>query len=182
MSEITISLRYAKSLLDIAKEQNKVEEVYRDVKLFYQTAKANHELQSILGNPIVSLNDKKKILQGIFTGKVDDVVLSFFDLVVGKGRGGYLYATAKQFGELYNLLKGIVKAEIVSATELSEENKKTIIANLEKELGKQVVLNTKVDADLIGGFVLTVGDKQFDASISRQLKDLKTQLTSNRLA
>ncbi|UKJ07328.1 ATP synthase F1 subunit delta [Solitalea lacus] len=181
MSEIKISLRYAKSLLDIAKEQNKVEQINNDVKLLSQTLRVNHQLQAILGNPIISIDNKKKILQSIFNGKVDNVLLSFFDLIIGKGRGAYLYSSANQFSELYNQLKGIVKAEIVSATALSEVNKNAIQASLEKELGKQVVLNTKVDAALIGGFVLTVGDKQFDASISKQLKSLKTKLTNNNL-
>ncbi|POY35081.1 ATP synthase F1 subunit delta [Solitalea longa] len=182
MSEIKVALRYAKALLDLAIEQNKVEAINNDMKLFHQTVKANSELRAVLANPIVAPASKKKILNSLFTDKVDNVTITFFNLMVAKGREEYLYTTAKQFAELYNLLKGIVKAEIVSASALTEGNKIELIANLEKELGKQVILKTKVDPDLVGGFVLTVGDKQFDTSIAKQLRTLKNQLVSKGFA
>ncbi|MOA03551.1 ATP synthase subunit delta [compost metagenome] len=99
--------------------------------------------------------------------------------MINKSRESFLYATSKQFNDLYNLLNGIVKAEVVSALALSEGNKQQLVSALEKELNKRVILNAKVNADLIGGFVLTVGDKQFDTTIAKQLNELKKNFMSN---
>lgn len=179
MSEIKIALRYAKSLLDLAKEQNKVDEINNDIKLFHDTVKANPQLRAVLANPIISATDKKAVLHGLFASKMDKATIAFFDLMIGKSRESYLYATSKQFGELYNQLNGIVKAEVVSASALTEGNKQQLVSTLEKELNKRVILNAKVNADLIGGFVLTVGDKQFDTSVAKQLNELKKSFMSS---
>src|SRR5437762_622275 len=111
MSEIKVALRYAKSLLDLAKGENLVEEVNNDIKLFYQTVRASSQLQAVLSNPIVSLESKRAILHQLFEGKVNKFTIAFFDIMVSKGRAEFLYQGAKQFFELYNELNGIVKAE-----------------------------------------------------------------------
>ena len=180
MSEIKVALRYAKSLLDLAKGENLVEEVNNDIKLFYQTVRASSQLQAVLSNPIVSLESKRAILHQLFEGKVNKFTIAFFDIMVSKGRAEFLYQGAKQFFELYNELNGIVKAEVVSATEMTETSKKELISNIEKALNRKVLLNSKVNPDLIGGFILTVGDKQFDTSISSGLNDLKREFLSDK--
>lgn len=175
MSEITVASRYAQSLIDLAKEQSKVEEVFKDIKLFHDTVKSSNELRAVLANPIVSPHDKKEILKKLFSGKVDKITLAYFEIMVNKGREGFLYQSAKQFVNLYNHHKGIVTAKIVSASALNEAMLKEVETIIAKELNKQIVLESKVDADLIGGFVLTVGDKQFDTSISKKLQQLKKE-------
>jgi F-type H+-transporting ATPase subunit delta len=180
MSEIKVALRYSKSLLDLAKAENVVEEINNDMKLFYQTVKASSELKAVLSNPIIPLHSKQAILHQLFEGKVNKITIGFFDIMVRKGRAEFIYQGAKQFFELYNELNGIVKAEVVSATELTETSKKELINNIEKALNRKVLLESKVNPDLIGGFILTVGDKQFDTSISSGLNDLKREFLSDK--
>lgn len=176
MSEITIASRYAKSILDLAIEKGKVEEVNMDMRLFYSTLKASSELRAVLSNPIVSIQDKLAVVKAIFAAKVQEISLAFFNIMLTKGRGGYLYESSKQFFSLYNILNGIVIAKLTSSTQMNPIQLKEVEDLLAKTLNSKIILDAKVDVGLIGGFVLTVGDKQFDASLSRQFTRLKKEL------
>lgn len=179
MSEIKVASRYAKSLIDLAVENNALAESFNDMVLFEKVVDETPELEAILKNPIVPLDKKTGILNGIFAGKVSPLTLTFFKTVVNKGRSAILFGTAKQFVQQYNVIKGIVTAEVTSATTLSAETKAEVIAIVKKELGaNEVIINEKVDEKLIGGFILKVGDKQFDASIASGLSKLKKEFAA----
>ncbi len=173
MSELTVATRYAKSLIDLAVENKSLEEIRNDMELFSQTLRANHQLQAVLSNPIIAHTQKIKILTAIFSGKVNKVTDAFFKIMVNKSRAEVLYATSKEFINQYNVIKHIVRAYVTSATALSDANKNEIISELQKATGATIELHTKVDANLIGGFVLTVGDLQVDSSLSSSLNRLK---------
>ena len=176
MSEIKVAGRYAKSLIDLAVEGNTLEATYNDIVLFKTVVDATPELEAILKNPIMPLDKKAGILNGIFADKVGKLTLTFFKIVVNKGRSVVLFETAKQFIHQYNLLNGIVTADVMTATPLNATAKEEIVSIVKKELGaNQVVLNEKVNGNLIGGFILKVGDKQFDASIASSLNKLKKE-------
>lgn len=178
MSETTVASRYAKSLIDLAQEQNNLEEIRKDMGFFVDTLKANPQLQAVLRNPIVSHDKKVKILDGLFGGKVNQATGAFFRIMINKSRGEILYATAQEFINQYNTLKHIVKATVVSAAPLSEANKQQITNEIKQAVGGEVILQTKIDPNLIGGFVLTVGDRQVDTSIATDLKKLKKDFAS----
>jgi len=176
MSEIKVAGRYAKSLLDLSNENNALEEIKNDMVLFDKVVDQSPELEAILKNPIVPTDKKIGILKDLFADKVNTVTLSFFTIVVNKGRSSILYATAKQFIQQYNTIKGIVTAEVTSANALTEAAKEEIIAIVKRELGaKEVLINEKINDKLIGGFILKVGDRQFDASIASNLNKLKKE-------
>jgi F-type H+-transporting ATPase subunit delta len=175
MSELTVASRYAKSLIDLAEEQNALEAIKQDMTFFVDTLRANSELQAVLRNPIISHDKKLNILLAVFSGKVNPVTDAFFKIMVNKSRAEVLYATAKEFVNLYNIKKHIVKATVVSAAPLSAENKQQIVNEVTTLTGGNVVLKEKVDASLIGGFVLTVGDRQIDTSVNTSLQKLKKE-------
>ncbi|MBW4888397.1 ATP synthase F1 subunit delta [Mucilaginibacter sp. HMF5004] len=174
MSELTVGARYAKSLIDLAEEQKSLEEVKNDMDLFVHTLKANTELQAVLRNPIISHDKKVKILEAVFAGKISKATDGFFKIMINKSRGELLYFAAQEFVNQYNVKKNIVKATITSATALSEDNKAKISALIAAEIGGNIILQTKIDPALIGGFVLTVGDRQVNTSIADKLKKLKS--------
>ena len=168
--------RYAKSLIDLSQEQNVLEVIKNDMVLFEQVVDDNSELEAILRNPIVPLDKKTGILTDVFGSKVHQITQSFLKLVVNKGRAGILFDTAKQFIEQYNHIKGIVTAELTSAIALTDAAKAEVINLVKKELGAtEVIVKEKINANLIGGFILKVGDKQFDASIASGLNKLKKE-------
>ncbi|WP_316822277.1 ATP synthase F1 subunit delta [Pedobacter gandavensis] len=176
MLENKAASRYAKSLIDLANEQNSLEEIKNDMVLLDQVIDQSPELEAILNNPIVPLDKKAGILEQVFGAKVNAVTNIYLKLIVNKGRSAILFGTAKSFIQQYNALKGIVTAEVTSAIALTDANRAEIDALVKKEIGaKEVVIKEKVNDKLIGGFILKVGDKQFDASIASGLNKLKKE-------
>lgn len=182
MSEIKVASRYAKSLLDLALENNALEEIKGDMDLFVKTLSANKELQAVVKNPIIPLAKKNAILKAIFGEKINRITASFFKIVVDKGRADIIFGTAKEFLNQYDRYKNIVTAKVVSAAELSETAKTEIVNKVKAVTGGEVKLVTRVDPSLIGGFVLTLGDKQFDASIASNLSKLKKDFAQKVVA
>lgn len=176
MSEIKAASRYAKSLIDLSIELNALEDMRNDMVLIEQVITKNSVLEAVLSNPIIPLGKKAGILTNIFGTQVHQATKSFLQLIVSKGRSAILFETSKQFVLQYNQIKGIVAANVVSAVELTDANRDEIVALVKGQVGaKAVILNEKIDTNLIGGFVLTVGDKQFDASISSSLNKLRKE-------
>ena len=182
MSEIQVASRYAKSLIDLAREQKVLDKVKSEMDLFIEVGKLNPQLLAVLKNPIISLDKKAAILKDLFADKVQPMVISFFNIMVNKGRAGVLYGTAKEFVNLYNQDKGIVKAKVTSAVALTEENKKQLVDVVKAATKGEVILEAKVDPKLIGGFILQVGDRQFDASLNSKLNKLKKEFAQKAVA
>ena len=177
MSQNKAAARYAKSIIDLSQENNALEVVKGDMDLISKVIDSHPELEAILKNPIVPTDKKGGILKDLFLGKVSAITSSFLQLMVSKGRSAILFYAAKEVVKQYNELKGIVTAEVSSAIALTAESRAQIISIVKKELGaNEVIVEEKVNPNLIGGFVLKVGDKQFDASIANGLNKLKHEL------
>lgn len=182
MSELTVAARYAKSIIDLAGQQNLVEAINNDMQLFLHTLRKNPQLKAVLANPIVSHTKKINILEEIFSGKVNHLSISFYKLMINKSRGEVLFETANQYINQYNFINHIVKATVVTPTVLSAANKQKMIDEVQGATGSTVILDTKIDPSLIGGFVLTVGDRQIDTSIASDLKRLKKEFAHAAIA
>jgi len=179
MSEFKVASRYAKSLIDLAREQNALEAIHADMLQVIEIIKTNSQLQAVLKNPIIKLHKKGNILNAIFGANANALLVSFFNLLVEKGRAGILYATAKEFITQFNEEKGIIEASVVSAAPLTTAQKEEISNLIKKEFGNQVILTNEIKPDLIGGFILTVGDRQIDESISGKLNKLEQYFSKN---
>ena len=182
MSEIQVASRYAKSLIDLAEEQNALEVVRTDMELFLHTLRANPTLKAVLKNPILGPDKKGAILTQLFGTRLHPMIMTFFGIVVRKGRSEVLFETSKEFINAYNLRKNIVKATVTSAAPLSAENIKEVEAVVKEFTKGEIILTANVDPALIGGFVLKVGDKQFDTSISTKLNRLKKEFAQKGVA
>ena len=181
MSEFKVASRYAKSLIDLSQEQGVLEAVKQDMEQFVGVLQSNKELQAVLRNPIVKQDKKENILDSLFATKIHASITAFFHIMVRKGRAGILYPTAKEFIREYNEVKGIVHATVTSATTLSAANLDALKAAISKEIGKEVILHNDVDASLIGGFLVRVGDRQIDATIAGRLQQLERHFESNSI-
>lgn len=178
MSVFKVASRYAKSLIDLAQEQGSLEVIKVDMEQIVALIKSSSELQAVLGNPIIKTDKKNSILEALFKDKVRPEILGFFNIMVRKGRSELVYATAQEFIREYNEVKGIVKAEVTSATALSEANLQSLKAKIAQEINAEVILTNKVDETLIGGFVVKVGDRQLDVSIAGKLNKLERHFSS----
>jgi len=180
MADIRVASRYVKSLLDLAVEQGSLDKVDQDMQLFSKVCTENRSFALMLKSPVIRHDKKRDILESLFKGKVTNLSMSIFDIITKKNREPLLPAIAKEFHNAYNVHKNIGKASVTTATPLDAKLKAEIEAIAVKLSNKgQVELTQKVDKDLIGGFILNVGDKQIDASIKNKLKSLKIKFNEN---
>jgi F-type H+-transporting ATPase subunit delta len=180
MSTIRISSRYAKSLLDLAKDGSKIDVVKGDLKLF-RDAISNRDLALMIKSPIIKADKKLSIFKAIFNDKVDVLTSSFFDIVIKKGRESLLPEIAQSFEDQYNEMHGITKAYITLAAEMNDELLDKI-KNKISALGvdsTKIEINKTIDPSIIGGFILQVGDKLYDASIKTKLAKSRKELVDN---
>lgn len=175
MSEFRIASRYAKSLLELAEEKKCLDKVVKDMEQFTAVCKSNHDLVLMLKNPIIGHYKKLTILQEIFKGKVNDLTMSIFEILAKKNREMYLPEVAEAFQSQYHAFKGIVESTITTVHPISDAIRKEISAIVKKITNSDVVLTEKTNPDLIGGFILKIGDKQIDDSVSGKLKELRLQ-------
>ena len=176
MSESTVAIRYAKSLISLAQEQKVVEAVYDDMLFFKKTADENRGLMLALRSPVVRHEKKMSLLREIFKSRVNPVSYSIFEIITKKNRESIIYAIADEFVKLYDESKGIVVAHVTTATTLTDGLRAEFSKVVAEATGKIVQIEEKTDERLIGGYVLRVGDRQIDASIRKQLNDLKLSL------
>lgn len=182
MSILRIASRYAKSLLDLSIEQNKVEVVKSDLESFLRLLSMNQSLKILLKNPIVKSHLKINIVNKIFGVTFDQLTLAFFALVLKKGRGNYLKETAESFIQQYNEMNNIITATVKSANDLNDAISKEIQDLVGKSFNKKVILNKIKDESLIGGFTLQIGDRMFDGSISGKLQKAKQELLNSYIS
>ena len=173
--------RYAKSLIDLSVEKNQLEIVYADMKYLQSVCRASKEFAILLQSPIITADKKVRIFDVVGSaGKVGELTTAFSKLLINKGREGELPEIADAFIDQYNTIKGIHKVRLTTAVELSDSLKKAISDKAATEGGLGLVeLETKVDEDLIGGFVLEFNNNLVDASIARELRDIKKQFAKN---
>jgi F-type H+-transporting ATPase subunit delta len=177
MKETRAANRYAAALLDLALEKNSLDKVKQDMDLIKKTCSQNHDLVLLLNSPIVKSDKKIKILTEIFKGKISDLSLSFITLVANKRREGILPQVCDEFIGLYNTYKGIQLVEVTSVDGLDDNLRKKVYELVKGNSKSEIELVEKTDKDLIGGFILRIGDKQIDSSIVRSIKKMKNNLT-----
>ena len=175
-----LASRYAKSLLDLAVQQNSLDTTLQDMQLLDRVCQTSHDFTNMLRSPIIHADKKHQIMTAIFGNSIHPVSLAFVTLLVNKGRESNLPEIAHAFIQQYNVMHNIKSVKLTTAVVIDENVKKSIMEKVMKGLANDSVqLKTEVDPSLIGGFVLEMEDKLFDASISKHLHDFKTAVLDN---
>ncbi len=177
MSVYRISYRYANSLMQLAEEKKIFKKVTDDAELIFNTLNSSKELRSVLKSPVIKSNNKKSLLQKIFEKKISDETASFVSFVVEKNREDILFDIFKEFIALADKKNGIVKAKVVSASDLNDQLRQRMTDDLSKKTNKKVSANYNVDANLIGGFIVRIEDTVYDASVKHQLNLLRKKFS-----
>ncbi len=172
--------RYAKSIIDLAVEKDQLDVVYKDMLYLQSICKSSREFVSLLKSPIIKGEKKQKILDVVTKDKVSVLTASFNELMVKKGREETLPEIVNAFIDMYNAIKGIHKVKLTTAQPVSEELKQSIVDKFTSTTSLQhIEMEAVVNEDLIGGFVLEFNNTLVDASILRDLKDIKKQFMDN---
>jgi F-type H+-transporting ATPase subunit delta len=177
MKNLKIARRYAKALLIIGKEDDKAESYKEELDRFSDLITREKELEQAIANPLYDVGGRKKVLQAVIDKvNISKVMSSFLLLLFDKGRFGFLSDINEFYKKLADELKGVVRASLVSATELSSETVEKIRTTLSKKTGKDIILEVEQDPSLIGGIVSRIGDLVLDGSIKTQLLNMRESL------
>ena len=178
MNDTRAAIRYAKAILDIAVDNKATAAVENDMRSVVKTISDSKELKDMLSSPIIKSESKKKALNNIFSG-VNPITEGMIRLLVNNKRIGMLNDVALKYIILNEKLKGQDVAFVTTAVPLTPVLEKKILDQVAKLNGNKVTIENKIDESIIGGFVLRVGDLQFDASIANKLSNLKREFTNS---
>lgn len=178
MIERRIVRRYAAALFGAASKAGVVDAVESDLGLVGCVVESSPALWEALLSPIVPPAKKRSILGEIFGGKVEEITAAYLGLLVDKRREEAIRETEREYVLLANEARGIVAAEVTSATPLDEDQQSRLVTKLSATTGKTIELSTKVDPALIGGVLVRIGDTVIDGSVRGQLAVLREKLLS----
>ena len=180
MSVTRIATRYAKSLIELAVEQGKLEQVNADMHRLANAMK-NREYYQFLKSPIIHPDKKNAVLEAITKGTVENLTLSFVALLIKKKREEYVPEITAEFIEQYKRFKKITTVTVTTAAPMSD----AVLSELKKQLlasgitFENLDIVTKINPELIGGFVLEFDNKRYDASVAHKLDELKISFSKN---
>ncbi len=172
------AIRYAKAILSLAVEQNSAEAVNSDMTLITKTVSENEELDLVLRNAITKQQTKKDILIKVFP-KLNVLTIKLLDVLVENNRVDIIAYVAQQYNTLYDDHIGKEKATVTTAIPMTNDLELKVMAKIKDLTSKAVELENIVDESIIGGFILRVGDIEYNASIANKLNKLKREFTLN---
>ncbi|MCL6293390.1 ATP synthase F1 subunit delta [Jejuia spongiicola] len=178
MAGARAAIRYAKAVLSLASDQNIAEVVNNDMKLIATTIADNKDLNNMLQSPVIKSSNKKDVLLEVFKDS-NAMTTNMIDTLITNRRLALLNDVAVSYNRLYDELKGVQIAQVTTAIPLTDDLKVKVLAKAKELTGKDVEVKNIVDADILGGFILRVGDKQYNASIANKLNKLKREFTLN---
>jgi F-type H+-transporting ATPase subunit delta len=178
MQNPRLATRYAKSLLDLAVERNSVEDTLKDMQLLNSICEQSHDFVVMLRSPVISGDKKLNVVKKLLEGRnVSQLTQVFVNLLVSKGRESNLPEIAQTFQTQYNTLKNIRTVKLTTAAPITDGFKSTIQNKIAGFMPSDSIdLKMVVDEKLIGGFVIEVEDKLYDASVRKSLTDFKNKV------
>jgi F-type H+-transporting ATPase subunit delta len=175
-----LAARYAKSLIDLSIEKGQLEKVFADMQWLQAVCKSNPDFVNLLRSPVISADKKQKIIRAVTDGRVGELTTLFNQLLISKSRESNLPEIVAAFISQYKAYKKIYIVKLTTASPVSEAIKNEIINQVKKTSDMEnIELETSVDENLIGGFILQTGDKLIDASIAYDLKHIARQFDNN---
>ena len=171
------AIRYAKAFLDIAHPKGVATEVNNDMATIASTINGNEELRAFISNPTTSLKSKYNAVGEIFAG-VNDVTKSLFQLLNENKRFEILGAIATEYNRLFEEMNGMETATVTTAIPMDADLEGKVMAKILTFSNKKVNIKNIVDPAIIGGFILRIGDQQYNASVANRLQVLKRELSN----
>src|ERR1700722_2104096 len=169
-----LAARYAKSILDLAVERGQLETVYADMIFLRTICRSSRDLVNFLSSPIIKPDKKRQVLEAITAGRISPLTTAFNALLMSKEREAYLPEIAAAFEEQYKAFKGIQTVKFTTAVAVGEDIKQAILQKVKTDRHvAEVDLEMSVRPELIGGFVLEIGDELIDASVAFDLHKIK---------
>jgi len=174
-----ISNRYARAVYQFAVNQGEETRLFEEMKTLSSQFVALPALKKSLENPTVSYEVKESLLVTASGGKVCETNKKALRMIVGNGRANYMQSIALMYDKVYRQEKNIVRVKLTTVEPASREMEQSLIGLITEDKSEKVDFFAKTDADIIGGFILEVGDFRLDAGVKNQLNQLRLELTNN---
>ncbi|WP_438963664.1 ATP synthase F1 subunit delta [Winogradskyella sp.] len=172
------AIRYAKAVLSLASDNKVADKVNADMKQIASAIATNSDLNAMLQSPVVRSSDKLSVLKAVF-GDANNATTNLINTLITNKRIALLGDVANKYNHLYDALRDTQVAKVTTATPLTKDLEKKVLAKVKELTGKSTEIMNTVDESILGGFVLRVGDFQYDASIANKLNKLKREFTLN---
>lgn len=172
------AVRYAKALLSLSIDQKTSETVNGDMQLIANTLSESADLGNMLQNPIIPSSTKKNVLLEVFKA-TDQSTQNLIDVLVSNNRVDILGNVALAFNQLFDELKGVKVATVTTAVALTADLEQKVLAKAKELTGADVEIKNIIDESILGGFILRIGDVQYNASVANQLNKLKREFSLN---
>lgn len=179
MTNQRAALRYAKAVLNLAISNSSETQVNDNMKSIASTIANSSELNAMLKSPVIKSSDKINVLNALFDGKVNNITKGLFNLLQDNKRIEMLETVAKKYTIIYDTYKKTQVAKVTTAVALTKELEDKIQAKIVSLTGNSATIENIINPDIIGGFILQVGDKQFDASIANKFINLKKEFDNS---
>ena len=177
MASTRAAIRYAKAILDLANSKGVAEVVNNDMKLIASTINGNLELSTFIQNPTTKVEVKEKALLEIFTG-INGVTQGLFHLLFENKRFEILEVIASEYGRQFDTMNGVEVATVTTAIAMDAALEAQVLAKIATLSDKKITIENIVDDSIIGGFILRIGDKQYNASVANRFQVLKRELSN----
>jgi len=171
------AIRYAKAILETAVSSGNTAQVNDDMKSIVASVSGSAELSEFLSSPIISSEVKMSALSEVFA-TVQSETKSLFRLLQENKRFEILEPIASQFNQLYDEMNGVEVAKVTTAFPITADLESKVLAKIAEISNKKITIENIVDPSIIGGFVLRIGDKQYNASVSNRLQELKREFSN----
>lgn len=171
------AIRYAKAILETAVSAGKTVQVNDDMKSIVDSVSGSQELSEFLSSPIISSEVKMNALSEVFAN-VQSETKMLFKLLQENKRFEILEPIASQFNRLFDEINGVEVAKVTTAFPITPELETKVLAKIAEISNKKITIENIVDPSIIGGFVLRIGDKQYNASVANRLQELKREFSN----
>lgn len=178
MAGARAAIRYAKAVLSLATDQKATDSVNKDMKQIVKTIAESDDLREMLQNPLVRSSVKESVLNQVFNN-TNEITGNLLNTLIANKRIALLEDVASKYNQLYDTLKGTEIAKVTTAVPLTDALKAKVLAKVKELTGKEVEVVNSIDESILGGFILRVGDIQYNASIANKLNKLKREFTLN---
>jgi len=172
-----IADRYSDALVGLVKEGKLTfEKINTDLTLIKSILEQSQDLDEILSNPLTSIENKKEIIDKVFTGEIDTLTINFLKVLVDKNRFFVFNDIFDSFNISLDDINNISRIKVTSAVEMTEESKTKLKNKLEEKLKKNVILDLSINSNIIAGLIIEMGDNIIDMSLKHKLEDLSKKI------
>jgi F-type H+-transporting ATPase subunit delta len=177
MASTRAAIRYATAILDLSDSKGVAEVVNNDMKSIALTIKSNEELNTFIHNPTITVEVKEKALLEVFA-TVNKVTQDLFHLLFENKRFQILEAIAAEYNKLFDIKNNVEVAKVTTAFTMDAALEAKVLAKIATLTDKKITIENVIDPSIIGGFILRIGDQQYNASVANRLQVLKRELSN----